>query len=57
MRMKKLKLQVFLLLIGDERIEGAASKEAFEHAIDQEKRKIKNNSLDLMQCSIDGEYC
>lgn len=43
-------------IIGDEVIQGLASKEKLAKAIDQELEKNKINELDGMQCNIDG-YC
>ncbi|MEK4758953.1 DsbA family oxidoreductase [Viridibacillus sp. FSL E2-0187] len=43
-------------IIGDEVIQGLASKERLEMVIDKELKKLKSNDLDGMQCDIDG-YC
>ncbi|MDC2865576.1 MULTISPECIES: DsbA family oxidoreductase [unclassified Bacillus (in: firmicutes)] len=43
-------------VIGDEVIQGLASKERLAKAIDQELAKSKENELDGMQCNVDG-YC
>lgn len=44
-------------IIGDERISGAASKEVFEKAIEQESKKNKSESFRGIQCNLDGESC
>lgn len=44
-------------IIGNERIEGAASKEVFKQVIENEIKKVNTNSFDVMKCSIDGECC
>ncbi|WP_018759411.1 DsbA family oxidoreductase [Paenibacillus terrigena] len=42
-------------IIGDEVIQGFTSKEKLAKAIDQEIEKNKENELDGLQCSIDGD--
>ncbi|EEM18320.1 MULTISPECIES: DsbA family oxidoreductase [Bacillus] len=42
-------------IIGDEVIQGFTSKEKLTKAIDQEIEKNKENELDGLQCSIDGD--
>lgn len=42
------------LVIGEEVIQGLASKETLAKIIDQELAKIKANEFDGMQCSVDG---
>ncbi|MED1621839.1 DsbA family oxidoreductase [Bacillus pseudomycoides] len=44
------------VMIGDEVIQGLASKEMLERVIDKEIQKGKTNSFDGMQCTTDG-YC
>ncbi|MFJ8530458.1 DsbA family protein [Bacillus sp. NPDC094106] len=44
------------VMIGEEVIQGLASKEMLERVIDKEIQKRKTNSLDGMQCTTDG-YC
>jgi predicted DsbA family dithiol-disulfide isomerase len=41
-------------IIGDEVIQGLASKERLAQAIDKEAAKMKQNQFDGMQCGIDG---
>ncbi|KQU16874.1 hypothetical protein ASG65_08115 [Bacillus sp. Leaf13] len=42
-------------IIGDEVIQGITSKEKLAKAIDQEIENIKEDELDGLQCSIDGD--
>ncbi|MED2635592.1 hypothetical protein P4216_28425, partial [Bacillus thuringiensis] len=44
------------VMIGDEVIQGLASKETLERVIDKEIEKDKTNSFEGMQCNTDG-YC
>jgi len=44
------------VMIGEEVIQGLASKEMLERVIDKEIQKEKTNSFDGMQCTTDG-YC
>lgn len=44
------------VMIGDEVIQGLASKEMLERVIDKEIQKGKTNSFDGMRCTTDG-YC
>lgn len=44
------------VMIGDEVIQGLASKETLERVIDKEIEKNKTNSFEGMQCNTDG-YC
>ncbi|PEJ38865.1 DsbA family oxidoreductase [Bacillus pseudomycoides] len=49
-------LAVPTVMIGDEVIQGLASKEMLERVIDKEIQKGKTNSFDGIQCTTDG-YC
>lgn len=40
-------------IIGDERISGAASKETFEQVIEKESKKIKTDTFDAIQCTLE----
>lgn len=44
-------------IIGDKRIEGAASKEVFAKALAEADKKVKLDSAKAMQCSIDEKGC
>ncbi len=56
MLMKKLKISaVPTYIIGDEVIQGLASKERLAQAIDKEAAKRKQNEFDGMQCGIDSD--
>lgn len=44
-------------IIGDTRIPGVVSKEAFEQVIEEESKKIQTKDLKGLQCGVDDDSC